>query len=645
MRHLKVLELLNDNVVIPVEDLAENLQLSPRSVRNIISSLKKDGEVAGFNIQTISKQGYKLTIFDAEKYRTFCQHQYQLHSYQAGGTNKLTRIYEELYFLLQQNDYITIEKIANLMEVSRNTIINDLQKMREILAEENLQLESRVHYGVIVTGDEIHYRRAFNKYVVGSDKYLQSTRSIMIFMQSFERRDLEQYLYEVFAQYKLIATKNVINAILDHLYILVYRVKKQNYISDLKINTELIEPEYLEIAEKIVHWIEQEEQIEISDLEKIYFASQIIGKTSVEHVPSIEKEELLRKITYTLKALDVEFYTEFAEDDALKASLLLHMYPLLQRMTFNLQLENPLVDDVSIFYANVFLVSLRFSELWDKNQKLDLSRDEIGYLALHFATHFETKRYNVLREISRIALVSDYIGGSVYLLKTQIESCFPNAVVINILSRNMERLIDEEIDLIITTNIERDMILVEDVAPIIFTKPLIDDEEIKKIKEEVITIKYLKDINHPNRKGILNLFSQDFFEISTASDEDYLQCIEQLAQKMVAAGIAQVAFPQSVVEREQKTSTIYKNGIAGPHSMILNALENSVYVKILKNPMTYQDKEVRIIFLINIKNGNLFLYREISDFLLKLMDDVSLINTLLQVTSFDEFEAYLEKII
>lgn len=635
MRHLELLQLLENNVVIPLDDISAALHVSGRSVRTIISDLKKSGEQSGFTIHTVPRKGYKLHITDDEKYQKFISEQQRLHTKIAiKPHHKSKRIIEELYFLFQQNDYISLQTMADLMQVSRNTILRDISEIRELLLNEQLELVSKAHFGIKVKGDELHYRRAFSKYVLESDKYLATTKHIMNFIEEIDTVEIEKYVYDIFVEYKLIAPKSVVSAILDHLYILIYRVKQQNYISKLEINMERIEPHYVEIANKIILWIEQQEYIVIPDLERLYLASQLAGKTSVEAVPQIEKAELLRKITYTLKALDLEFFTDFAADSVLKESLLLHMYPLLQRMAVKMQLENPLIDDVSQRYANVFLVALRFSELWNNDDHFKLSRDEIGYLALHFATHFEAKRYDVVRDIQRIAIISEVGGGGLYLLKAKVEQTFPNAVVANVILNNIDNLIDEDLDLILITCEEEDVTVLQADTLIIKVKPLLDDAEIKRIKKEVISNRYLKDLRTNNSKGLLSLFSKDLFSLQKNTDQSYLEIITEMAQEMVKQQVALTDFPQSVLEREEKTDTIYRNGVAGPHSMSLHAIRNCISVRILAEPISYLNKEVQLIFLINIKDGNLFLYREISEFLLKLMDDPALLGTIRQVRTF-----------
>lgn len=90
---------------------------------------------------------------------------------------------------------------------------------------------------------------------------------------------------------------------------------------------------------------------------------------------------------------------------------------------------------------------------------------------------------------------------------------------------------------------------------------------------------------------------------------------------------------------------MYRNGVAGPHAMKLDAIKDSVSVTICDEPMEYQGRSIQIIFLINLKSGHLFLHKELSRLLLRLMDNDHLRQRLIQTKNFRQFMAELEVLI
>ncbi|MFD2386976.1 hypothetical protein [Enterococcus rivorum] len=64
----------------------------------------------------------------------------------------------------------------------------------------------------------------------------------------------------------------------------------------------------------------------------------------------------------------------------------------------------------------------------------------------------------------------------------------------------------------------------------------------------------------------------------------------------------------------------------------------------MKKPIHYEKKEVKCIFLINIRKHHLFLHQEVSQFMMKLMADTGTINMLSQTKTFEEFVIYAKKL-
>jgi transcriptional regulatory protein LevR len=59
------------------------------------------------------------------------------------------------------------------------------------------------------------------------------------------------------------------------------------------------------------------------------------------------------------------------------------------------QLENPIIEDIYTQYANVFNVAMVFINELNKDLDADISKDEIGYVAIYFAASLEKQWANV----------------------------------------------------------------------------------------------------------------------------------------------------------------------------------------------------------------------------------------------------------
>lgn len=178
-------------------------------------------------------------------------------------------------------------------------------------------------------------------------------------------------------------------------------------------------------------------------------------------------------------------------------------------------------------------------------------------------------------------------------------------------------------------------------VPIIQIKNMIDDQELNRIVD--MTDSYLSlQTSKENIFNFKSLFSKEYFQI--LDDGKYIDIIKEQSKKMMVNKVAANNFTDLVLERENRFSTIYENGIAGPHPIKLNAIKDTIGVTILKQPIEWQDKEVQIIFLINLKRGHLFLHKEISKFLMQIIDQEEIKHGIIQSSNYEEFISYINEL-
>lgn len=640
MREHDLLNLFLKNLVIDVKSISAFFKVSDRTSRIMIKSLRDMSSYNGFFVNSIRGKGYQLHIFDDVKFSNFLESakkQSETFYPEILKASKRSNLF--LYFLLQQSDYITIQQIADLLHVSRNTIVSDLDDVIKKLSIYNLTLDLKSHYGMKVNGDEIDFRRAFYRYVLQSEQYMGAATEYLTFSQTFSLHEISDVVSLTVFTHGLNISETSLNSIVDHIGILLFRLKHSNFIRTLEIAVE-IQQVYIEIANEILTYLSNKYLIEHSELEVSFLAIQVAGKTSVSKVPSDERRKYLQKIDSILRQLDLEFQTTFSDDGGLEEALLLHMYPLMKRMSFQLKLTNPLVENVSSEYANVFLVALRFSELWLETTDELFSRDEIGYLALHFATHLERKNQRELSKIKRIILVSNNGRSSDSLLKVKVEKSFPIAKVILINTFEIHQLQNNDADIILTTvpvclKLENQFIAEISVS--------LDEQELHRVKYEFLAFRQGYEGNESIQ--IRELFKKELIYFEGTSQVDYLDLLKVRGYDLVNKGYAVASYPESVIAREQKFTTVYKNGVAGPHSMELNAIENAISVTVLKNPIYYQNKPVNLVLMINIKSNYFFVHKEISHFILEIIKNNELLSSILKTNSYEEFITKIENII
>lgn len=617
--------------VVSMEMMKHESQVSDRKNRQLLADLRSYEKRGGFRIKTLMKQGYYLQVDDEVLFHKV-QHFLKETAVDVSG-NKQYRVSVMISLLLQNKNYITIHEIAEILDVSRNTIISDLELTKATIAKYDLTLVSKSHYGLKMVGKEQSMRKILSKITADIIDHQLAFTEYFEFTKKLKFDDVHDKFTELLQLYGIVMSANAIESILIHLRVLMYRISQKNEIHDVQVNKELIGKQSYQLASELTVFISERYNVQIQEQEIDLLASQIFGKVISNEIPAQQREALKASIYHSLVKIDEEYGTTFEEDELLQESLLLHVYPLLLRATFGLELSSSLVGSISAQYTNAFLVSLRFIEHHKELKKYNLSRDEIGYLALHFATHHERNNQRLLDTIRRIVIVSDTLRSNVQLLKLQVQNLFPKALVkIKPYTTTMDFLL-EDVDVILSA-----VLLPAKYDKVAILIPaLLDEQSSRQLKSKIL---FQMMDSSEKAPSLDRLFYEDIFFYEDGTD--YLAMLRKYSKKMVAQGYANADFPASLLAREKRFTTVYENGIAGPHSMHQNANVDSIGVIIMKRRVFYEEREVRCIFLLNIREKHLFLHQEISDFIMKVMNDPKVAKRLYQSKSFKEFKVHVK---
>ena len=105
---------------------------------------------------------------------------------------------------------------------------------------------------------------------------------------------------------------------------------------------------------------------------------------------------------------------------------------------------------------------------------------------------------------------------------------------------------------------------------------------------------------------------------------------------MEQLGFAEKGYEENILLRESYVSTIYKHGIAIPHPLNNCAKENVVSIGIVKSK-TKNDKDVKVIFLVNLLVDNMKLLNDLTRILFEVMESEESVRYLNEATSFEDF--------
>lgn len=148
------------------KELAEYLSCSDRTVRNHLKSIDQTLNLQGVSLVSKQGQGYRLFFESQEACQTFrliyeLGDDYNTESSMSQSDDRLAFILNKLLF---EQVPVHFDDLVEELYVSRSTLSNDFKKIRQMLAEYNLTIESRANKGVYVSGEELDKRRFIISY-------------------------------------------------------------------------------------------------------------------------------------------------------------------------------------------------------------------------------------------------------------------------------------------------------------------------------------------------------------------------------------------------------------------------------------------------------------------------------------------------
>lgn len=638
MRQEKIVEYLYaKKQAIAPKALAAAFQISERTLANDIKWLKEIGAAAGFDVERVRSAGYQLKILDQAKFQSYLAQTKRQE--QVDSTSPQERIKNIELLLLFHEEYITMQQIAEWLDVSLSTVKADIKQVEQFCENYELSLFSKAHYGLKIIGTESKKRRAILYLIRNTIHTPVLTERYKEFNFVFDEADLRRFLQEQLQKNQLKISDIVFENIVQHIRLLSFRIMQDNTLNNEEDEEQKIGDDYDRLTEELVAYVEATYHIVFSNAEKNYLEEQLRGKFAVLD-DAASNRQLKQAIDKALEHVDRRYHTHFREDQDLANALLMHVAPLQQRLYTGHQLENPIIDDIYTQYANVFNVAMGFINELNKDLDADISKDEIGYVAIYFAASLEKQSNQVIDDYQKIAVICSTGGGAAYLLKVTLERLFSNAEVDTFALNEIDQ-IDSTYDLMISTvPLQQDQFDI----PIIYTKPILNQAEITKIEKDLNLLRESQNKVFDVHQFILSLFDPDWFQIDPPGQQDYLELLENEGVRLEEQGLVEQGFKQSVLEREKMIDTIYQHGIAGPHPMEQAAVKEVIDVILLKKPLSYREKQVRVIFLINIKKDHLNLHKEISRLMIKMMDDPTLDNQLQKITNFQDFMSYMKSL-
>ena len=409
--------MLNSRGPVNKQDIADDIGVSKRTVQREFEYLELCIKKYGLKLENHKGKGVEIkgnpeTI---EKLREdLGDQQYPDAADRDGRRRRL------LFELLRDRTPHKLFYYSQMLGVSEATAGNDMDALYPWLEESRLGIVKRPGYGVILEGDERDYRDAMRRFIEEtagqSDAYSSGDITGEIFAEALldaadsgiysllegdTVRRVDKVLRGLNEPKILQLADSAYAGLVIHISIVIERLQQGAALKS--VPPEMGNLEFwngYDLAVRILEAMEKEFEISIPRGELSYVLLHIRGAKMAytgeeqEFPADLGDDRLLPMIDRMIDVYNKDIANELKEDEEFLRGLLVHLRPVLVRLSTGLRIHNPILEDIKEEYADIFEACRRAAQVITEETGYEVNEEEVGFLAMHFGAAQERVREN-----------------------------------------------------------------------------------------------------------------------------------------------------------------------------------------------------------------------------------------------------------
>jgi lichenan operon transcriptional antiterminator len=627
-RGIQILEIAQKKPYFSLDYLAEVISVSTRTIRNDLKDLNNDLE--GFaTIVNEKGKGYRLVVSDRLLFDEYIE---KSHSQQGQSDSPKRRIAFVFDRLLNSEQPYTLDELAFEMNIGRTTLVNELKKAAVSLETYKLEILGKPNTGIQLYGEELDIRFFIidNIYDFLYDTYPLD-------------KDVTDEILKISNHHDLESTTQT--RLLHFIIVMLDRLLKNHPIEAMNEKYQkLLDTNDYHIASEIITAIEELLPIKVPQNEKLFITIPIAGRRTPTNNRTLADVSVTEDVKKLLESIVEQIGFNkgiILENEDFFKDLQYHLTFMLNRVLFGIRLKNPLIADVKEKYPVAFKMANIAGDVIKSKYDLDVSEDELGYLAFYFGVLIAQSEVKVKR-IRKAAVICGTGRGTAKLVAMQLERILNQDTKLELFSETevTEELLNQYDMVFSTIKLSFDTDI-----PLLIINEIIDENSVsRKIEDLTISRNFnLKD-DQSHHSIISQLINQDKFFLLNHG-KSYQDNLFNMVQDLVAKGYLDEGFTERLHERQQKGSMIFDRYIALPHTFNKNSDQIELAIGVFPEAVMADGKEIKLVFLLGLPEHQM---DHSEHLLVKLYDEIIRIATKDQVvdelagsTSYEEMKQVL----
>lgn len=352
----------------------------------------------------LKSEGIPEIIYDRGSYTFQTEYQNQLndilHSdriYHCYVCSLKERIPLLFLYIATQDSPSTIDSLCEQLQVSKNTIVSDVNILKKKLENAGLRLSSTHRSGFKISGDEVTLRLYLleNIHIFSSNKY--SNFYAYLFLQKiYDQRyanivsfvQLYRFLNELLMNQALITdyklTRDSVEDVILHIFLILLRHK---FASTSFYIDEIHKKEEFYLAHHIL--IETHKRgfsYDVVEHEQNYLTAILLSSKHIRDIPiQFIESDLVDFTDQFITNFEKLTFTHLENKEDFTKKLLLHIRPMYYRLKYNIKIKNVLNHEIQENYSMFFNITKKAILMIPSSLSQLIPDDEIAYLCVYLA--------------------------------------------------------------------------------------------------------------------------------------------------------------------------------------------------------------------------------------------------------------------
>lgn len=587
-RHIReCLLLLDIDEPTPIAKISEKINVNSRTFKSDLKEITKFLNDRG--IELLSKRGMGICTEGTSNQKQKTK-QELLALLDEVSLGRESRCKEILLDCLLEREIPTLEDWSYKFNVSRPTLLKDLEVVRNWLAEKGLTLNGKPGRGYALEGrdKELCIRDAVVALLLdndqystsGKEKYLQNAEILKV-LEKNNFNVIEEFVDNVQRSMNTDVAERDRQILCLRVAVTIVRIESGN-ITEMEpdIFLEVSQSRPYSIVADNIGTIEQKFELILPPSEMAYIALLFMTakpQTLIHKPHSLGYQEYLKLAKDVARISQDVLGIPLAYDTELIGMLATHLETTITKLKYGIAIDNPLTEEVKKEYPLYFSVAKVISTLLTNKLGAKITEEEMAYIAMYIAAAAEKTKTNAFDQ-KKIAVFCPLGIGMSNFIHWKLSNEFPDVEVVQIGSYRelTEGSIGPDIKLLVST-----MPIENSNVPHVVVSHLLNEEEITEIRN-------ILDSRNIQRYLISEFMDEDLILLNLEAHDNY-SAISKLAEKLVQGGYAKDGYVKAIMEREKEFPTGINNIVpfALPHVDYSFSLKEGLAIAVLANDVAF----------------------------------------------------------